>query len=84
MAAAIATLSERKPGCIGMRSRTSAPLVHGFRHAGAFAAEQQDVVAAERVIEIRRRRRCGEQDQPQPLARAASPRRLPRTRAARC
>ena len=52
MAAAEATLSERKPARIG----TVDPRIGGgmdlIRHSGAFPAEQQDVAGAERKVEV--------------------------------
>ena len=45
-AAATATLIERKPSRIGMRTRASASAATAVRHAGAFAAEHQDVALA--------------------------------------
>ena len=46
IAAETATLSERDPGRMGMRMRRSARLGHGVGHAGAFAADHQDVAGA--------------------------------------
>ena len=57
MAQAIATLSERKSGRIGIVSRTSAAACTASGTPAEFAAEQEDVVAAEPVVEIGRRRR---------------------------
>ena len=56
MAAAIATLIERRPGRIGIvKPRVGRPM-HGLRHAREFAAEQQDVVRPIGVVEIGERR----------------------------
>ena len=52
IAAATATLSERRPGRIGHLDARIRCRVNGFGHAGAFAAEQQDVVGLERVIAV--------------------------------
>ena len=52
MAAAIATLSERRPLAHGDAQARIGGLVHGLRDAGAFAAEQQHLIAAEGVIEV--------------------------------
>ena len=68
MAQVIATLSERKPACIGMRSRTSAAAWTCVRYARQFAAEQQDVARRVAVVEVGRRRARGEQREAQPRA----------------
>ena len=52
MAAAIATLSERKPGLIGITSRASAAADDLVGHPGRFAPEQQDVRCAIAIIKI--------------------------------
>ena len=46
-AAASATLIERKPARIGMRTRRSASAATSVGHAGALAAEHQDVVVGD-------------------------------------
>jgi len=43
MAAAMATLSERKPSLIGILTLASAAPPHLVRHADGLAPEQQDV-----------------------------------------
>ena len=67
MATAIATLSERRPGCNGITSRASAAACTSSGTPADFAAEQQDVAVREPVIEIGDRRLGREHHQPQPF-----------------
>ena len=64
-----------------MRRRPRAPCLGRARR---FAAEQQDVAAPERVVEIRRPRTRGEKDQPRGGRRCAKPRTPPRSDDAGC
>ena len=67
MAAAIATLSERRPGRIGMTQPGVGGLMHRLRHPHGFAAEQQDVAGPIGVIEVGHGRSGGEQDEAQAM-----------------
>ena len=81
IAAATATLSERRPGLIGIRSRASASPTNRFRHPGALAAQQQRVVGAECEAGVGRLGVGGEQHEAGG-ARPAPPPRRPRSRRA--
>ena len=64
IAAASATLSERTPVCIGTRTRSVGRLVDLGGHAGAFAAQQQDVVGSKPHVRQAGGAGGGEQHQP--------------------
>ena len=65
-ATAIATLSERRPSAHRNAQPGIGRLVHGLRHAGAFAAEQQYLVVGKGVVEVAALSRGGQQHQLEP------------------
>lgn len=64
-------IERAQPGTQRNRQARIGRLVHLFRHAGGFAAEQQHVVRPVAVIEIGQRRGGGEQQET--MALVASP-----------
>ena len=77
MAAAIATLSERKPFRIGMTSRASAAAAPARARPRNSRPNSSMSPAPEGVVEIGWRGACGEQDQPRGLGAAPGFERLP-------